>query len=49
MYNESLYPGRLPEPITLVGPEDGGVVDANGVFLSCQTSANAVRYQLIFW
>lgn len=47
-YNESLYPGRLPEPVTLLGPADGNTVDANGAVLSCQLSENAVGYQLLF-
>jgi len=47
-YNESSYPGRLPEPVTLVGPEDGAVVDANGAVLSCEESENAVGYELLF-
>jgi len=47
-YNESSYPGRLPEPVTLVGPNDGDFVDANGVVLSCEVSQNVVGYQLLF-
>ncbi|MHC4618992.1 MAG: PKD domain-containing protein [Planctomycetota bacterium] len=47
-YNESFYPGRLPEPVTLVGPEDGAVVDANATLLSCEDSENAVGFQLLF-
>jgi len=47
-YDEAQYPGRLPEPVTLVGPEDGAFVDANGVVLSCEPSENAVGYQLLF-
>jgi hypothetical protein len=47
-YDEAQYPGRLPEPVTLVGPTDGAVVDANGAVLSCQESENAVGYQLLF-
>jgi len=47
-YNESQYPGRIPEAVRLVGPADGTLVDANGVVLSCQTSDNAVGYQLLF-
>jgi len=46
-YDESLYPGRLPELPTLVGPADGDTVDANGVVLSCQVCQNAVGYQLL--
>ncbi len=47
-YSESKYPGRLPEPVTLVGPADGAAVDANGAVLSCEVSENAVGYQLLF-
>jgi hypothetical protein len=46
-YDESNHPGRLPEPVTLVGPPDGSVLDANGVILSCEVSENAVGYQLL--
>jgi predicted outer membrane repeat protein len=48
-YNESSYPGRLPEPVTLVGPEDGAFVDANGAVFSCEENENAVGYQLLFF
>ena len=47
-YNESLYPGRIPEAVKLVGPADGTLVDVNGMVLSCETSDNAVGYQLLF-
>jgi hypothetical protein len=47
-YDESNHPGRLPEPVTLIGPSDGDVVDANGVVLSCEVSENAIGYQLLF-
>jgi hypothetical protein len=47
-YNESSYPGRLPEPVTLIGPADGGTVDANGALLSCEESQNVAGYQLLF-
>jgi hypothetical protein len=47
-YDESNHPGRLPEPVTLVGPEDGAFVDANGVVFSCEESENAIGYQLLF-
>jgi len=45
--NEPLYPGRLPELPTLVGPADGHTVDANGVLLSCQPCQNVVGYQVL--
>lgn len=47
-YDEGIYPGRLPEPVTLVGPADGALVDANGAILSCEESENAVGYKLLF-
>lgn len=47
-YDESSYPGKLPEPITLVGPADGNTVDVNGAVLSCELSQNSVGYQLLF-
>jgi len=47
-HEEAQYPGRLPEPVTLVGPADGTFVDANGALFSCEESENAVGYQLLF-
>jgi hypothetical protein len=47
-YDGSLYPGRIPEAVKLIGPADGTLADANGVVLSCETSENAVGYQLLF-
>ena len=47
-YDQSNHSGRLPEPVTLVGPEDSAFVDANGVVLSCEVSENAIGYQLLF-
>jgi len=46
LFNEGLYPGRLPEPVTLVGPVDVG--DPNGAIVTCEESENAVGYQLLF-
>ncbi len=43
---ESSYPGRLPEPVTLVGPVDVG--NPNGAILTCEESENAIGYQLLF-
>jgi hypothetical protein len=48
-YNESLYPGRLPQPVALVVWRypwlyDG---DPNGLVLTCAESENAVAYQLL--
>ena len=48
LYNEQQYPGRLPEPVKLVGPEDGFYVSANGEVFSCEVSDNSVGYQLLF-
>jgi len=47
-YDEPNHPGRLPEPVTLVGPEDGFYVDADGAVFSCEVSENAIGYQLLF-
>jgi hypothetical protein len=47
-YDELNHPGRLPEPVTLVGPEDGTFVDASGAVFSCEKSENAIGYQLLF-
>ena len=47
-YDEPNHPGRLPEPVTLVGPVDGAYVDTNGAVFSCEESENAVGYQLLF-
>jgi len=47
-YDEQQYPARLPEPVTLIGPEDCAFVDANGAVFSCEESENAVGYQLLF-
>ncbi len=44
-FDASLHPGRLPEPVTLVGPLSTGV--AGEVRLTCKPSENAVRYQLL--
>jgi len=46
IFDEALHPGRLPEPVTLVGPVDVG--DPNGVVLTCEESQNAIGYQLLF-
>jgi predicted outer membrane repeat protein len=46
--DEPDYPGRLPEPVTLVGPENDSFVDADGALFSCEESENVVGYQLLF-
>jgi hypothetical protein len=48
IFDSGTYPGRLPEPVMLVGPDDGAIVDANGALFSCELSENAVGYQLLF-
>ena len=45
-YDEPNRPGRLPGPVTLVGPVNVGY--PNGVVLTCQASENAVGYRLLF-
>jgi hypothetical protein len=47
--NPSEYPGRLPEPVTLLDFRDPafGEDDPNGVILTCKESQNAVGYQLL--
>jgi len=45
-FSQSEYPGRLPEPVTLVGPVDVG--DPNGFVFTCEESENAVGYELLF-
>ena len=45
--NESLYPGKILEPVTLVGPAEGDTVGAGGATFSCEVSENAVGYQLL--
>lgn len=44
-YDETFFPGRLPEPITLIGPLSGE--DTNGAILTCLESENAVGYELL--
>ena len=44
-YDEPNYPARLPEPVTLLDPADGG--DPCGVVLTCKPSQNAVGYELL--
>jgi hypothetical protein len=42
------YPGKLPAPVKLIGPEDGTIVNVSGALLSCERSENAISYQLLF-
>ncbi|MBN2313582.1 MAG: right-handed parallel beta-helix repeat-containing protein [Sedimentisphaerales bacterium] len=44
-FDEANYPARLPEPVTLVGPIDAGLVE--GAVLTCKESKNALGYQLL--
>ncbi|MGE5296236.1 MAG: PKD domain-containing protein, partial [Solirubrobacterales bacterium] len=48
-FNQSKYPGRLPEPVTLWDWHDPGLPedDPNGAVLTCTASENAVGYQLL--
>lgn len=41
------YVAKLPEPIKLIGPNDGDTIDGYGAVFSCQPSQNAVGYQLL--
>ncbi|MHC4648848.1 MAG: PKD domain-containing protein, partial [Planctomycetota bacterium] len=46
-YDEFLYPGRLPEPVTLIDPLAAGTTDPNApVVFTCEESENAVGYEL---
>ena len=42
------YTGKLLQPITLVGPEDGAMIGPEGAPLSCLKSNRAIKYQLLF-
>jgi len=46
--NLELYPGLLPEPVTLIGPEDGGRAGPFGVVLKAEESRHATSYELLF-
>jgi len=48
MFDEGAYPGRLPEPVTLLGPSQGAGVGAEGAVLTCKDSENAEGYRLMF-
>jgi hypothetical protein len=47
-FDQVSFPGKLPEPVTLVGPADGSLAGTAGVTLGCQASENVVAYQLLF-
>ena len=47
-FDQTKYPGALPEPVTLNGPADGAVVGVEGATLSCGPSENAVAYDVMF-
>jgi hypothetical protein len=49
LLSQSDYPGKLPEPVTLLDWHDPGFPDddPNGIILTCEESENAVRYQLL--
>jgi hypothetical protein len=44
-YNESQYPGKLPEPVTLAEPVY--LEEERGYRLTCEESENAVGYELL--
>ncbi|MBN2131737.1 MAG: hypothetical protein JW741_19715, partial [Sedimentisphaerales bacterium] len=48
-FNQSEFPGMLPEPVTLLDWHDPWLQDddPNGFVLSCKESLNAVSYQLL--
>ncbi|MHC4582887.1 MAG: right-handed parallel beta-helix repeat-containing protein [Planctomycetota bacterium] len=46
--DESNHPGRLLEPVMLIGPEVDTFIDANGAVFSCEVSQNTIGYQLLF-
>jgi hypothetical protein len=45
LFNEATFPGRLPEPIVLVGPLDAP--EAEGFILTCGESINGIAYELL--
>jgi len=47
-HGESKHPGRLPEPVTLIGPADGDTISTGGALLTSEESENSVGYQLLF-
>jgi hypothetical protein len=45
-FDESIYPDRLPEPVTFMAWRDS--LDPNSVVFTCKESENAVGYELLF-
>ena len=45
LFDETIFPGRLPEPVTLVGPVD--IKYSGGAVLTCEYSENAIGYELL--
>ena len=45
LYDESPHPGKLPEPVTLLGPIESA--EPNAAVLTCYESENAVGYELL--
>ena len=41
------YTARLPEPITLIEPDQQASILAEGILLTCEVSMNAVGYELL--
>lgn len=48
LFDAALYPGKILAPVTLVGPPDGNIIDADGELFGCEVCENAVGYQLLF-
>lgn len=46
-HDEPRYPARIPKPATLIGPDNGAILDTNGAVFSCESTDGAVRYQLL--
>jgi len=45
-YKEKRYPGKLPEPVTLIEPSAESTLN-EGLLLTCERSENAVAYQIL--
>ena len=44
---DETYTARLPEPVTLIEPDDQAVILAEGILLTCKASMNAAGYELL--
>jgi len=47
-FSGAQYPGLLPEPVRLIGPESGAVAGPQGAVLTCDKSQHATSYELLF-